>query len=183
LRINSKRADTVIRPMEAGDVERVYLINRASFTTDAWSREAFHREFKLPYSHKYVAEVEGKVVGYIIYWIIREEATVMSFAVDPSFREEGIGKTLLGKSLRLIGKKAESVVLDVRKSNVRAIRLYKSFGFTVVYEREKFYSDGENALFMKLYLDKIKANERDKGKEPEPPNQGRGHTQKSKRAG
>ncbi len=170
MRVNWQGRKISVREMQEKDVEEVYEINRESFTTDAWSKDAFRREFKLPYSHRYVLEVENRVVAYIIYWIIRDEATVMSFAVSPTFRGSGIGKLLFRETLKLIEDKANSVVLDVRKSNLKAIRLYKGLGFTVVYEREKFYSDGENALFMKLSLDKIREDEGDKRQKAEPVN-------------
>jgi ribosomal-protein-alanine N-acetyltransferase len=45
------------------------------------------------------------------------------------------------------------VVLDVRKSNVPAVSLYQSIGFTVTSIRKSFYSNGEDAYSMTLYLD------------------------------
>jgi len=45
------------------DVDAVYSINRRSFAGDAWSREAIEREFRLPYSKRFVLEVDGESSG------------------------------------------------------------------------------------------------------------------------
>ncbi|GEM_PF-94264 len=148
-----------IREMTERDVDEVYEINIRSFKKDAWSKEAIEREFKLPYSFRYVIEVEGKVVGYSFIWILRKEALIMTFAIDPPFRNKGLGKRFLLEILENLKNKADIFTLDVRKSNLPAIKLYRSLGFSVVKERPRFYSDGENALVMELKVDKIKSRE------------------------
>lgn len=42
----------------------------------------------------------------------------------------------------------DQVVLEVRKSNIPAIKLYEGMGFKVAGERPKYYKDGETALIM-----------------------------------
>ncbi len=141
-----------VREMKEEDIPVVYEINRRSFTTDAWSRESLEREFRLPYSLRFVLEMEGRVVGYSILWLIKEEAFLMTFAIDPSYRNKGLGKYLLSEIINLLSGKATTLQLDVRKSNLPAINLYRSMGFEIVRERPKFYSDGETALLMELKL-------------------------------
>ncbi len=136
--------------MEKEDIDAVVEINRENFTTDAWSRSAFEREFSLNYSHKYVIEVDGNVIGYFILWIIYDTATLMNFAIKKSYWGMGYGKKLLSFLVDNFKDKVSSISLDVRKSNIRAIRLYKSLGFKIINERPKYYSDGENAYQMIL---------------------------------
>lgn len=155
------------RKMREEDIEAVYRINRRSFTTDAWSMDAIRREFKLPYSHRFVAEHEGRIVAYSFVWLIKGEAFIMTFAVEPEWRGRGVGRWFLKKLIDIFKDKAQVISLDVRKSNIPAIRLYRSMGFKVVRERPGFYSDGENALLMELRLDKMRTDVGDKGKETE----------------
>ena len=144
--------EITFRLMNPQDIEEVYRINKESFTTDAWSRESIEREFNLHYSLKYVAEVEGQIVAYAFLWLIEGEAFIMSFAVDKRYRNLGVGKRLLKHIHKEIENRAKVVQLDVRKSNLPAIRLYRSMGYRVVRERPKFYSDGETAFVMELDL-------------------------------
>ena len=45
------------------------------------------------------------------------------------------------------------VLLEVRRSNRPAIRLYRAFGFTAMGLRRDYYADGEDAIEMRLTLD------------------------------
>ncbi|NPA42082.1 MAG: ribosomal protein S18-alanine N-acetyltransferase [Aquificae bacterium] len=141
-----------VREMTEEDIPEVYRINLRSFTTDAWSKESIEREFKLPYSLRFVLEDGEKVVGYAILWLIKEEAFIMTFAIDPEYRNRGLGKFFLKELINRLKDKTKLLQLDVRKTNLPAIRLYRSLGFKVVRERRKFYSDGESALVMELEL-------------------------------
>ena len=157
-----------VRPMTWRDLERVYSINLSSFTTDSWSLESFKREFNLHYSHRFVLEKDGEVIGYAVVWLIDGEAFLMTFAIDGSHRNKGLGRFFLKQLIKILKGKARVLQLDVRKSNLPAIRLYKSLGFKVVRERPKFYSDGETAFLMELKLDKMEGDGEDKGQSPFP---------------
>ena len=145
----------LIREMTREDIEEVYRINRESFTTDAWSKSTIEREFSLPYSRRFVLELDGKVVGYCFLWIIRGEAMVMSFAIERSARCRGYGRKFMEGIVDMLKDSVDTIQLDVRKSNLPAIRLYSSLGFSVIRERPRFYSDGENALVMELKTGRI----------------------------
>ena len=145
----------LIREMTREDIEEVYRINRESFTTDAWSKSTIEREFSLPYSRRFVLELDGKVVGYCFLWIIRGEAMVMSFAIKRSVRCRGYGRKFMEGIVDMLKDSVDTIQLDVRKSNLPAIRLYSSLGFSVIRERPRFYSDGENALVMELKTGRI----------------------------
>ena len=151
--------------MRPEDLDRVYEINRKSFGSDAWSRDALEREFSIPHSIRYVLEKDGDVIGYSVVWLIKGEALLMTFAVAPEYRGMGVGREFLNMILSDLKGKAEVIQLDVRKSNLPAIRLYRSAGFRIVNERVRFYSDGETALTMELELGKIHSDEGDKREE------------------
>ena len=48
---------------------------------------------------------------------------------------------------------ARLVLLEVRRRNIPAVRLYRALGFTVARVRRAYYDDGEDALEMNLMLD------------------------------
>lgn len=148
----------VIREMRTQDLEEVLSINKECFSSDAWSRKAFEREFKLDYSYKFVLEEEGKVIAYAVVWKVFDEAILMSIAVRKDLWGRGYGKRLMEFLIEYFRGKASRFVLDVRRSNIRAIRLYQSVGFKIVSERKRYYSDGEDAFQMILELEKEDAN-------------------------
>ena len=80
-------------------------------------------------SRKFVACVEGQVVGFV-----GVDGTYLSWLyVDPACYGRGIGRELLRLGVRLIGPQAWTVVLA---GNSRARRLYESEGFQLVRTRE-----------------------------------------------
>ncbi len=139
--------------MKKEDLPEVFRINKENFTTDAWTMEGLEREFKLPYSRRFVAEMDGKIIAYLIFWIIEEEAHLMTFSVDKDYWGRGIGKKFLREVLDRLKAEVKRVLLDVRKSNIRAIRLYQSLNFHIIGERRHYYSDGENAIQMEFIFD------------------------------
>ena len=124
-------------------------IERASFSYP-WSALFFLQEIRIPCARSLLAVLEGKTVGYLIYWLLPSEIDVHNLAVDPAHRRRGIGKALLQAIMEEARQKGCSrVTLEVRKSNEAAQRLYQSLGFVAQGIRKDYYSDnGEDAVAM-----------------------------------
>ncbi len=143
-----------IRRMDAGDLDRVVEIEAASFA-DPWSRALIVAELGNGLARPLVAEVEGRIEGFIFAWIVADETHILDLAVDPALRGNRIGRELTLSALKS-GKQegAAYAVLEVRRSNAAARRLYATLGFRVVGRRSGYYQDnGEDALVMMADLD------------------------------
>ncbi|KAJ7050630.1 acyl-CoA N-acyltransferase [Mycena amicta] len=82
---------------------------------------------------------------------------VNSISVLRSYRRLGLAKKLMLLSQDAMSTvyKANYVSLHVRKSNKAAIALYQdALGFRVAKVESKYYGDGEDALLMRLDLDR-----------------------------
>jgi len=78
---------------------------------------------------------------------------LMNIAVDPAHRGKGIATTLIERGINYLKSlEADSVELEVRRTNVAAIRLYENLGFKIVRSARKYYQDGEDALIMSKKL-------------------------------
>ncbi len=148
----------MIREMKPEDIEHVLAISEECFNSDAWSRKAFEREFELKHSHRFVLEEAGEIIGYAVVWSVYEDATLMSIAIRKDMWGQGYGRRLMEFLIDYFRGKAQRLLLDVRRSNIRAIRLYQSLGFKIVAERKGYYSDGENAFQMVLELEEENAD-------------------------
>lgn len=108
-----------------------------------------------------VAEVDGKIVGYIMCRVERilskferfkfkKAGHVISIAVLPEYRNRGIASSLLGKAMDALKNEygCEEVFLEVRVSNSPAISLYEKLGFSKVSTSRRYYLDGEDAYIM-----------------------------------
>ncbi len=148
--------DYTIDDMTHDDLDEVLEIERSSFPSP-WSRELFLREFENSFSFNLVArsceEGKGRIVGYIVFWITADEMHILDLAVHKDFRRQGIGSSLVNRALN-IGRHrgGRRVFLEVRRSNCKAQRLYRTLGFVTIGERKRYYSDGEDALVMEREL-------------------------------
>jgi len=130
----------------------VLEIERLSFP-EPWSQEMLEREITLMISHFYVAVLENRVVGYGGYWHINDEAHIVNLAVHPDFRSRGYGRALLEFLIRLMESQGVcKAFLEVRKSNLRAQKLYESLGFRVTGMRPNYYNNKEDAILMEKSL-------------------------------
>ena len=142
-----------VRSMTAVDIENVIAIERASFQFP-WSTRFFLDELQVDCARSILAEVEGRIVGYVLFWFLPEEVDIHNIAVHPDFRRQGIGRLLLEQVVDAARRQERlRVTLDVRFSNAPAQNLYRSFGFVIRGLRKGYYSDnGEDALVMALEL-------------------------------
>jgi ribosomal-protein-alanine N-acetyltransferase len=96
-----------------------------------------------------------EVIGYIIFWHIREDVQVNNVAVHPDFRGKGIGEALMRHVIDKVRKSgATFMTLEVRASNAAAVTLYKKLGFEILGTRKNYYTNpDEDACLMGLVLD------------------------------
>lgn len=140
----------IVRKMKLSDIDSVIDIERNSFPIP-WTKGAFTAELRNNRLAKYcVAEVDGKVVGYGGMWLIMDEAHITNIAVHPKYRGRGIGNRLLGALVEEVSKaNIYGMTLEVRRSNIRAQKLYRKFGFVPCGVRPEYYLDnGEDAIIM-----------------------------------
>jgi ribosomal-protein-alanine N-acetyltransferase len=128
-------------------------IERAAYAYP-WSERFFRQEMQVECARSFLAECEGRVAGYVLFWLLPGEVDIHNIAVHDDFRRRGLGRSLLEKVILEARNRASArVTLEVRKSNAVAQRLYQSVGFTISGVRKGYYSDdGEDALLMTLEL-------------------------------
>ena len=137
------------RAMTTDDADAVAAIEEKSFAMP-WKRDDFWREAKNELAAYIVGELDGKVVAYAGAWVSFNQAEVMSVAVVPELRGQGVGTILFGELIKAVkARGATAITLEVRPSNEAAIKLYKNFGLKSVGRRKGYYFDnGEDALIM-----------------------------------
>lgn len=106
-------------------------------------------------------------IAFVLAWRAADEIHVIDIGTHPSHRRRGAARSLLlqlAAHARSLGSRV--MVLEVRKSNRPAIRLYESLGFTVARVRRDYYADpGEDGLEMMLMLQRESLHDRH---DPEP---------------
>ena len=135
----------IIENMKPHHLDGVVNIENICFA-NPWSRADLEQQLNLDTSHFAVATLDGNVVGYMGLQIFCGEGYVTNVAVLPDFRRMGIAKKLIEHQIQ---NEMSFITLEVRESNLPAIKLYESCGFENVGKRPKFYTDpNENAIIM-----------------------------------
>jgi len=101
-----------------------------------------------------IAEEDGQIIGFIFgIMMSRTEARILMLAIDQRYRGKGYGGTLYREMQRQCAVKGmHSIALEVRVSNLVAIRFYQKMGFQLVGRIQGYYSNGEDAFRMQLFL-------------------------------
>jgi ribosomal-protein-alanine N-acetyltransferase len=140
--------EVILRPLVEEDLAAVLTIEETAFSSP-WTRASFMQELHSAHSLLTVAERQGQVIGYVCCWYVADEVQILDIAVHPVCRRQGVGKRLLHHALASGQQRgALSANLEVRRSNLSAIALYKKLGFCEAGVRPRYYADGEDALVM-----------------------------------
>jgi ribosomal-protein-alanine N-acetyltransferase len=143
-----------MRPMNEADVGAVVAIEQQSYAFP-WSEGIFRDCLRVGYLCC-VVDLDGLVIGHGIMGLGAGEAHILNVCVRPEFRCRGVGAGLLQHLLdrgRAAGM--TDAFLEVRPSNVAAIRLYRAFGFEQVGVRRGYYQASygrEDAAVLRLSL-------------------------------
>ncbi len=136
-----------IRTAELEDLNEIYNIEKKVFN-DYWSLDLIKSEIiEKKYSRVTVLELKKKIIGYIFQRKIYDENHIINLAIDIPYQHRGYGKFLLMKILEKDDNDT-NVFLEVKEANLPAVKLYIDLGFEEVDRKERYYSDGSNAIFM-----------------------------------
>ncbi|HHY40954.1 MAG TPA: ribosomal protein S18-alanine N-acetyltransferase [Syntrophaceticus sp.] len=138
-----------IRFMEKGDIEEIMLIEKCSFPAP-WSAKAFLNELQNKFARYFVLVEQGKVIGYAGMWLFARESHITTIAVHPNYRNQGYGRMLMNFLIEYSRQEdVDTMILEVRTSNIPAIKLYSSLGFKKIGIRKNYYLETqEDAIVM-----------------------------------
>jgi ribosomal-protein-alanine N-acetyltransferase len=136
------------------DLDPILAIEQLSFRWP-WGRASFENEWSCQNACSYVvksapADRGEQIVAYAFLRRVVDELHVLKIAVTPAQRERGIASWLLNHCFTKGARQgANSVYLEVRRSNIAAIKLYEKLGFWEIGRRPSYYPDSnEDALVM-----------------------------------
>lgn len=126
----------MIRLMNQADVTRVVDIETL-VQTHPWTSKQFYEAVEQYQST--VIEGDGQVQGFCILQPVLDEANLLLMAVHPSQQGRGLGYQLLEQSMQMLKNNPIQIFLEVRESNLAAIKLYEKSGFHQIDLRKNYY--------------------------------------------
>ena len=144
----------MLRTLELRDIEDVLAIQAASPEIAQWSLWDYARVARGEMTGWVTESERGEVTGFIVARRIANDLEILNFAVRPAARRQGIGAALLGEALRWGSAfSAAQAFLEVRASNLAALRFYEQHKFQVTGRRPRYYSAPiEDALILSAQI-------------------------------
>ena len=134
----------------AGHAQAMAAIHAAAFQpADSWSADVFRLQLELSGAFGLIDSDRG----FVLARSTGEEAEILTLAVSPGARRQGVGTGLLVAAQAIAANGgAGAMFLEVSTGNDAALGLYGKLGFLPVGRRRAYYSSGEDALVLKASL-------------------------------
>jgi len=150
--LERKLTALLIRLLEFRDIEDVLAIQSLCREVAQWTAWDYHRVAKGEMGG-WVAERKA-IIGFLVARRIASDLEILNFAVKPDARRQGIGGALLEEALRWAKSfDAQRAFLEVRVSNLAALRFYELYNFHTTGRRARYYTAPiEDALVLAASL-------------------------------
>ncbi|MDQ1817361.1 ribosomal protein S18-alanine N-acetyltransferase [Massilia sp. CCM 9210] len=143
-------------PMVMADIDDVFELEKQVYP-HPWTRGNFADSLGSGYNAWVLRDREGVLLGYYLLMAVVDEAHLLNVAVAAGRQGEGLGRYLLDKVAACArGLSMDSILLEVRPSNLRALAVYEKYGYAEIGRRRGYYPahDGkrEDAIVMRFVL-------------------------------
>ena len=162
-------SSAAVAPMRLADIAEVAAIERSIYTAP-WTEGNFVDSLTAGYcawvlrpadaSGDPVKQQAQSIIGYFVLMAAVDEAHLLNVSVHLPWQRRGYGLYLLREAVALaVEYRAASLILEVRPSNLRALSVYRRFGFREHGLRRRYYpasakdqQSREDAIVMRLQL-------------------------------
>ncbi|WP_408169444.1 ribosomal protein S18-alanine N-acetyltransferase [Herbaspirillum rhizosphaerae] len=154
--LESKFGKLEFTAMQVVDMDEVVQIEEKIYG-HPWTRGNFLDSLFSGYQTLTMRDPTGRLLGYFLVMEAVDEAHLLNISVAEDVQGEGFGHLLLDYAVDLARKhKMTIMLLEVRVSNLRALHVYKRYGFVEIGRRKKYYPvdqhTREDAIVMSLPL-------------------------------
>ena len=128
-----------IEKMKSYDLPAIASLHAVCFE-DSWHTELLGRILSAPGTFGLFSRPRGKAVGFVLCRSSGQEGEILSLAVAPGLRRNGLGGALLEAAMaQALKQDIEALFLEVAEDNEAARRLYQKFGFATVGRHPNYY--------------------------------------------
>ncbi len=142
------------RPMCLDDLEKV-MASELKIYSHPWTFGNFRDSLNAGYSC-WIYEYGESLIGYGLVMLAAGEAHLLNVGISKEWQRQGMGRKLMQHLIKVSREyQAEFMFLEVRPSNIPAIRLYEDIGFNEMAIRKNYYpayGGREDAVLMGMTL-------------------------------
>jgi ribosomal-protein-alanine N-acetyltransferase len=140
-----------IRWMIRRDMPEVMEIEKHSFEFP-WSEEDFIRCLRQRNCIGMVAELEERVVGFMIYELHKTRLHILNFSVHASYQRRRVGTAMVNKLIgKLSAQRRTRIMLEIRETNLAAQLFFRNANFRAISVLRDFYDDTTEDAYLMVY--------------------------------
>ena len=146
-----------LRTMTYADLKLVIDIEERAYS-HPWTIGIFRDCIRVGYNC-WACLLGNSVIGYGVVMLAAGEAHILNICVDPEYQGHGYGRKILRHLvMRCSTTDIDMVILEVRRSNSHAKRLYQSEGFHELGIRKDYYPADEGREDAIIYARYVAGN-------------------------
>ena len=136
----------MIRKAISADAKELFILEYSIFSKDDFGLSLSSFYYHIKRNNLFVFIKGNKIVGYILWLERKKYFRLYSLCVNSNYRGLGIAQQLLEFSFACLAKEYYS--LEVKATNLEAIRLYEKNGFTIQKILVNFYPNNVDGYLM-----------------------------------
>ena len=71
------------------------MVDRENSVSLPWSAGFFRQELQVACARSILAETDGKIIGYVLFWLLPGRLDIHNIAVHVDYRRHGVARVLL----------------------------------------------------------------------------------------
>jgi ribosomal-protein-alanine N-acetyltransferase len=139
-----------MNPATPAEAPALAALHEAAFPpAERWGPDAIRLMLEMPGA--FGLHLPGQ--GFVLARVAADEAEILTLAVVPDARRQGLGGALLSFAMAgAVARGATEMFLEVSERNAPARALYAAAHFAEVGRRRRYYADGADALVLRREL-------------------------------
>ena len=140
----------VLRKGLNSDLEYIFEIETKVYDNPYWNKKMLDEVLSGKTENRiWIYELNKIIIGFIIDLRCANEVNILNIAIEKSFQNKGHGFNMVYNYLKSLPQKC-TVLLEVKKNNYKALKIYSKLNFQKLYIRKAYYNDGADAVNMRL---------------------------------
>ncbi len=138
----------MIRKFNKDDILKIVELENETLNTSLGA-DMLNDSLDNEMAYFFVDEEDNDILAYISTMFDGETVEILNFCVKAKLQHQGLGTKMLSFiNNYFYNLKAKNMILEVRFNNIKAINIYKKFGFKQIHVRKNYYSNGDDALVL-----------------------------------
>lgn len=140
----------MIQAVGPGDAALLADLHRQGFERP-WSEGEIAKLLENAAVFAFLSTAEGRPQGFVMAWVVADEAEILTVAVASAARRKGVGAALVtAAGVAALVRGAASMHLEVAEDNAAARSLYRKLGYEESGRRRGYYSGGDAILMRRI---------------------------------